>query len=432
MGKTKLFIRPNDINRQGQCVIYIRYSAHDKSVDFSTNQLIEPKLWDKRSQQVRKTYKGAGGLNNYLAKRKIEIETIKLKLETEGKSIDVLSIKREFLKNAAPATPPVVNKGMLELWPKFVEVKFKSLRISSGTVKQYKTTLENLQSFERFTGAVLQFEMIDNRFYEQYLCYLFDHLNYSPSSAGNKIKQLKCFLAWAVDNEETTHHKFKKFKKPSNESFSIALNEEELNNIVQLQLVPGSNLEKSRDLFVLACSSGLRLSDFKELKLANIEPDFISKYINKTKESVRIPLNAYSRLILAKYPLGLPAAPATINKDLKQIGKKSGLSRMIEVTTYPGGRVKKVYVEMWRKLSSHCGRRTFATQSIARGMALSDVAKLTGHKDLKVFMRYIKYREARLQSEMEKAWNTLPTLKENLQGNGAVESPSKESSQAQY
>ncbi|HEY5823748.1 MAG TPA: site-specific integrase, partial [Cyclobacteriaceae bacterium] len=219
--------------------------------------------------------------------------------------------------------------------------------------------------------------------------------------------QLKVFLGWACEKELTTNTKFMKFKKPSSEAFSIALNQEQLDKLFYLDLTENKTHEKSRDLFIIGCSSGFRISDFKEIKPANIQGEFLIKFVNKTREQIKIPLNDYSRGIINKYPQGLPKAPDTINKDLKEIAKKAGFTELIEVTTQPGGKVKKEYIEMYKKISSHCARRTFATQSIARGMAITDIMRMTGHKDTKTFLKYVKNSEPRLKEVMAKAWNTL-------------------------
>lgn len=64
-------------------------------------------------------------------------------------------------------------------------------------------------------------------------------------------------------------------------------------------------------------------------------------------------------------------------------------------------------------LTSHCARRTFATQSLQRGMQMAFVMRVTGHKDLRSFMRYVHVAEPKLKEEVDKAWNTLGTKKVN-------------------
>ncbi|MBX2961990.1 MAG: phage integrase SAM-like domain-containing protein [Cyclobacteriaceae bacterium] len=405
MGKTKQFIRQNAVNREGKTVIYTRYSHKDVSIDFSTKEMIEPKYWDAKGQQVRRSFKGALSLNNYLQKCKMEIDEFRLKLQTQGIEPTVDAIRNAFKKTEIPESKKIEHKHMLDYWPEFLDNKIKVGRVSAGSVRQYRATLTTLKDFEEFAGIKLEFDKIDNNFYDHFTFYLYDHLENNPNTVGNRIKQLKVFLGWALDKELTTNLKFKKFKKPNCESFSVALSIEQLDKIYHLDLSSDKRIAETRDLFMIGCSSGFRFSDFKEIKLANIKGDFLTKFVNKTREQIRIPLNDYSRGIIEKYPNGLPKASHTFNKDLKVIAKKAGLTELIEITKRPGNKIVKEYVEFWTKVSSHCARRTFASQSLDRGLLITDIMKITLHKDTKTFLKYVKNSEPRLKDVVTKAWS---------------------------
>jgi len=367
--------------------------------------MIEPKYWDARNQQVRKALKGSASINNYLQKRKMEIDEVRLKLQMQGIEPTVDVIKGEFKKTETIPVQKVVHISMLEHWNEFLDTKIKAGRISAGSIRQYRATLTTLKDFEEFAGIRLTFDKMDNDFYEQFTFYLYEHLENNPNTVGNRIKQLKVFLGWAVEKELTLNLKFKKFKKPNCESFSVALSIDQLNKLYDLNLSHDKTLEQTRDLFVIGCASGLRFSDFKEIKLANIQGDFLSKFVNKTREEVKVPLNDYSRGIIQRYPNGLPSASYTFNKDLKKIAKAAGLNEIIEITKRPGGKIVKEYVEFWTKVSSHCARRTFASQSLDRGLLITDIMKITLHKDTKTFLKYVKNSEPRLKEVVTKAWS---------------------------
>lgn len=405
MARTKLFIRPNAVNRDGKTVIYIRYSHKDVSKDFSTNEMIEPHFWDTRNQQVRKSCKGSISINNYLQKRKMDIDEVRLKLQTQGIEPTVDRIRNAFQKVQVSESKKAEHKHMLDYWPEFLETKINAGRISMGTVRQYRATLTTLVDFEEFAGIKLEFEKMDNEFYEHFTFYLYDHLGNNPNTVGNRIKQLKVFLGWAIEKEFMTNLKFKKFKKPNCESFSVALSIEQLNKVYHLDLSSERSLAETRDLFIIGCASGFRFSDFKEIKPANIQGDFLTKFVNKTREQIKVPLNDYSRGIIEKYPDRLPKASHTFNKDLKVIAKMAGLNEIIEITKRPGGKIIKEYVEFWTKVSSHCARRTFASQSLDRGLLITDIMKITLHKDTKTFLKYVKNSEPRLKDVVTKAWS---------------------------
>lgn len=415
MAKSKLFIRPNSINSKGSTVIYIRYSLGDESIDISTKELIEPDYWDSKKQCVRKTYKGHTSINNYLQKVLMDVEMIRLNIQVAGRIPYPKEVKKQYLNVHNPLTIPApINNNALDHWDNFIAYKLSKGEIGHRSHKQYKSTLKFLTDYEEFTDSKIQFDKIDISLYDNLLLYLYDHLGVNPNTAGNRIKQLKTFLAYAFDTELTTNAKFKKFKKPSCEVSSVALNQEQLDKLFFLDLSNRPELEISLDLFLLGCSTGYRFSDFIEIKKEHIKGDFLIKRINKTQEQIRVPLNSYSRTIINKYPEGLPNVDdnynGTMNLHLKEIARLAGFNDLHELTIYPGNKMQKVTRPMHEILSTHCARRTFASQSLQRGMLMTDVMKCTGHKDTKTFLKYVKTSEPRLLEVMGKAWNTIELI----------------------
>ncbi|MBL7858937.1 MAG: site-specific integrase [Cyclobacteriaceae bacterium] len=414
MAKARLFIRPNAINRNGETGIYVRLYYRDSSIDISTKELIEPKHWDERKQCVRKSYKGHTSINNYLQKVLMDVETIRLNIQMTGKEPLPKEVKNQYLNIHTPQPAPApINNNALHYWDTFVAYKLSKGEIGHKSHKQYKSTLKFLIDYEEFTDSKIHFDKIDVNFYDSLLLYLYDHLGVNPNTAGNRIKQLKTFLAWSLETELTTNSKFKKFKKPSCEVSSVALNQEQLDKLFFLDLKSRPELEISRDLFTIGCATGYRFSDFIEIKKEHIKGDFLIKTINKTQEQIRVPLNSYSRAIINKYPKGLPNVDdnynGTMNLHLKEIARLAGFNDLHELTIYPGNKMQKVTRPMHEILSTHCARRTFASQSLQRGMLMTDVMKCTGHKDTKTFLKYVKTSEPRLLEVMSKAWDTIPT-----------------------
>lgn len=215
-------------------------------------------------------------------------------------------------------------------------------------------------------------------------------------------------MNWAFSKGITTNAKFKDFKKPSSETTIVTLTQQQLDTLFYLDLSGEKKLEKARDLFVLGCATGLRFSDYSRISPANIKADFIVISTEKTDAQVRIPLTDYSREILKRYPNGLPRiSNVNLNRFLKEVGIRAKFFEEYEVTTYKGGIKQKHHKPLYTLLTTHCARRTFSTQSLARGMQMFDTMRITGHKDVRSFMKYVHVAEPRLHQEVLKAWNTL-------------------------
>jgi integrase len=96
----------------------------------------------------------------------------------------------------------------------------------------------------------------------------------------------------------------------------------------------------------------------------------------------------------------------TMNDHLKIIGKLAALTNPIQEQRMYGTITETETFERWEFLSFHVGRRTFATLSFARGMSAEAIMRITGHKDLKIFYRYINYTPNMVKKEYSNTWDT--------------------------
>lgn len=409
MGKTKLFVRSNKVNSKGESIIFIRYSHGDKAIDISTGELIPPEFWDKANQRVRKSYKGHNGLNNFIDQKRNEIDGIRLELKSKKIDPTVEAVRQEYRKQTNPVVPQETkSEFLLDHWSTFIKHQTDVKRLEANTIKQYEGTRKRIEDFEQFIGCRLTLGMIDGNFNDDFNSFMYNVKKFSHNSLGGKIKHLKSYMNFLLSKGITNNEKFKTFKKPSNETTIFALNQEQLDTIFYLDLSGEKRLERARDLFVLGCATGLRYSDYSAIKPGNIKGDCIIISTEKMDQQVKVPLNDYSRAIIAKYPDGLPTiSNVNLNKFLKEIGIRAKFFDEYEVTTYKSGQKLKHFRPGYMMLTSHSARRTFATQSLQRGMQMAFVMKITGHKDLRSFMRYVHVAEPKLKEEVDKAWNTL-------------------------
>ena len=136
----------------------------------------------------------------------------------------------------------------------------------------------------------------------------------------------------------------------------------------------------------------MRFGDFSTLNIDHIQEfdgeRFINKITHKTGEQVVIPLNDIVLEILEKYKdskKGLPkvACNGVFNKQIKLVCKAAGLTEIGRLTDEPN---KPLY----ECVSTHTGRRSFATNAYCKGIPSIAIMRITGHRTEKHFMRYIQ------------------------------------------
>ena len=198
---------------------------------------------------------------------------------------------------------------------------------------------------------------------------------------------------------------------------------EEFEKLFYLDLSNNKKFEKVRDIFCLACTTGLRYSDLAQLRREHIKEDRIRLTVQKTKEPIEIPLTAYSKLILEKYNGQFKALPIISNQKMndylkgrvtkdkegishKEIGlcELAGINEPTEIIRFKGPKRESVVHPKYELIGVHTGRKTFVTLSLEKGMTAEEVMSISGHKDYKSFKRYVNITEQRKKIVMQKAW----------------------------
>ena len=177
---------------------------------------------------------------------------------------------------------------------------------------------------------------------------------------------------------------------------NIYLSEDELSAIAQLDLT-GSRLDKYRDIFLIGCYTGLRISDLLRIKKEHFHTsngvEMLKIRTHKSPTGVFIPfLWKDLKYRLEKYDYNLPRiSEQHLRKEAKEVGRLAGINSSVIVET---GRYKnpKPY-EKWQLISSHTCRRTACTNMFKRGIPVKQIMMISGHKKESTFYKYIKITE---------------------------------------
>lgn len=206
---------------------------------------------------------------------------------------------------------------------------------------------------------------------------------------------------------------FKVFKE---ETDIIYLTETELFKILNLEGL-SKCLQQVRDNFCFACFTGLRFSDIAKIKRTNIKDDFIEIKTEKTRETLKIPLNQHAKNLLKKYesiqderPLPPTITNQKTNEYLKELCEIAEIDEMVEIEKYSGSKKILIRKRKYNLVTSHTARRTFVTLSLEKGIRAEIVMNITGHKEYQTFKKYIKITDKVKLLEMNKVWDR-PNLK---------------------
>lgn len=411
MATTKFVIRENKsaIKKDGTTLIFLRYTHRTKVLMLSTKTCIKPEFWDSRNQRAKKAYSGYSKFNMYLDKFEQKVRDIinDARSQNIDPSTDYVKDKYFDKKN------PTVQKQMSFF--EFVDwfIAKASIDKKYGTIQCYKTHLKHLRDFEKYAGKKLFWHNIDLNFYSDFQQYYVEHLGNGDNAFGKQIKVLKTILNDAIERGYSVNMAFKskKFKVTAEESEHIYLNEQELDILFKLDLTHNKKLDRVRDLFLLACWTGLRYSDINQLSKDNIIDDFIHITTHKTNQKVIIPFHPVVRAIIDKYKNktanGLPKIISNqkMNSYLKDLGELAGFDTNIIVTKRAGALTKKLTFKKYQMITCHTARRSFATNLFKQGFPSINIMKITGHTTDRSFMKYIKTSQEEAAMMLKVHWN---------------------------
>ena len=160
------------------------------------------------------------------------------------------------------------------------------------------------------------------------------------------------------------------------------------------------------DWFLLACFTGLRVSDIAALRWSDVQGGSLVVVTHKTAAPIRIELNRFSSEILARCrernagsAYIMPRIDLrNMNGTLKQICRELGFDTPTTDYCYKeGGKRVETVRPKWQELSMHCGRRTFICNALALGISPTVIMQWTGHRNYSSLKPYIAV------SDMEKA-----------------------------
>jgi integrase len=200
------------------------------------------------------------------------------------------------------------------------------------------------------------------------------------------------------------------FKTLTNETESIYLTEEEINKVFNTDLSENSSLDNVKDLFIIGCRTGLRVSDFMRLNASNISGDMITIKAQKSKIEVVIPLHEQVVKIINKNNGKFPKAISEqkFNLYVKDVCKEAEINEMVngskmnskskrkETGTYPKHEL----------VTSHICRRSFATNLYGK-IDSATIMAITGHKTEREFLKYIKTTSHEHAEKLKKHWEFI-------------------------
>ncbi len=268
-------------------------------------------------------------------------------------------------------------------------------KIGKRTIQEYNTTTKALTEFQTENRQTIDFDNINLRTLHDFRDYLTTVKGYAVNNVAKHIDNLRQFLRAANADKvqfDTDTINNKKFTNAREAAYNVYLNERELQRIHSLNLSDNARLDRVRDLFLVGCYTGLRVSDYNNIQPHNIKGDLIDLYQTKTGGRVVIPIHPTVKAILTKYGGKTPPkiSEQKFNDYIKEVCKLAEITEQTEKQQTKGGAKVATVKAKWEMVSSHTARRSFATNAVNNGLNIQTIMAITGHQKENTFKKYVK------------------------------------------
>jgi hypothetical protein len=384
--------------------IYLQFTySKGKFLRYYTGVTVPKEYWDKekeRAIQDRK-FPAYAEINNELNRIETEAEQIALRSLYNKTDLTNEAFKKELDTFLGKREATDEKLTFFRYFKKVIEERAGNPNYSKGSIKVYVSTFNHLKGY---VDSVLKreptFADFNHAFFSGFSNYLFAK-EYGNNYVHKLTSTLKTILREADRREVAPDLKIRDgwLVATREEPPAIYLTEEELTLLFNFDFSDNPRLCRVRDLFLIGCYSGLRFSDFTELKPGNFKKtadgkEYIEMMTQKTGAKVTIPAKSELRAILARNGHQLPKAISNqnFNDYLKEVGQLAGINEPTMMTRFRNGKRIDQTFPKYELMTTHTARRSFATNAYKANVPVKYIMTVTGHKTEREFYKYVRIR----------------------------------------
>ncbi len=347
--KILFWLKKNRKNKKGLMPLILRVTFSNTRKEISTGYFINPEIWNAHNCLLRGKSQEAIQINTYINATKVKL----IKLYNDALMVGDFSLDSIIAKFLGK------NNNLVTLMQAvYHHIEYFKARIgtiySKSTFMTYLLTENRLKSFLKDQDGKTDIRLKDLKleFIQGFDLYLRTVFHNEHNTIVKQCKNLKRVINMAIENQWLERNPFIGFKSNFKEIDPVFLSQQELDLIAHKDFV-NKRLERVRDLFIFQCYTGFAFADMAKLKTGDVSEGvdggpWIIIRRKKTDKRSAFPLLAQALAIIDKYK----DYEATGNRLLPTHSPQKFNAYLDELAGV---------CNIHKHLTSHLGRRTFAT-----------------------------------------------------------------------
>jgi integrase len=426
MASIKIVLRANKKKKDGTCPLAIRIIKDRKTRYVFTGKYIPEKDWDDQHGRVKKSHENSARLNAYLRKKLYEAEAVNDKSELEEENLSSVQIKKkikretnkvsffelacERIKNKyAEGTYSVANAELSILHnieeflnfntalPKQKTIDEIKERRRDRVSKSRKGTLKTQEDLNALKNIRLDFDDINMAFVNRFKSFCGAYLEQKTRTVTNQLIFIRTMFNQA--NKEnlvsTKNYPFggEKERIRIGTNNKIGLTKEEIRMIEEMDLVEGSTIWHTRNVWLFAFYfAGVRVSDVLKMRWSDFLDGRLYYQMNKNEKPVNLKIPEQAQKILSSYAHDKKSNSDFVFPFLKKANpddKQDLFVKLRNATSLLNKYLKRIAEAcgIKKNLSNHIARHSFGNIAGDKIHPLM-LQKLYRHTDLKTTINY--------------------------------------------
>lgn len=295
------------------------------------------------------------------------------------------------------------DKGIIAWCDDYLKANY-----SEGKKKAVRTLKSNIEGWNK--------GMTFDKLTRPRLKHFFEHLTEKNVANNSQYKRLRALVnVCGHANIDLPHLTNYEMPYSTQNALKVRLNWPEVKAVMNTE--PENKLEAiAKDVFLLACFSGLRISDILSIKQGELHDYHYERIQIKTGQPVLVTLHKYNTDLFKKFiETGIPYTRQTLSESLKDVLERSGMTKEVVKRQRVGDNFKETVTKKFKEISFHSGRRFYSRLLNDLGLGGEIARDELGHSFKNVTELYAgnqehAYRVARVRKAMESLEETLEQL----------------------
>jgi len=361
--------------------------------------------------------------------RDIEISNKQTKINTELNKIEnyilkafntiqISAVNKTWLQNTIDSYyNPVESKSIPTDLISFIDYYCEKRKdeVSIVSIRKFNVIKHKMQRLQEYRGKTILISEIGEDFKEEFRKY-YKSENYAQNTAQRELGIIKTFCKEAQRKGLAVNKELNGLKLKSEKTKPLYLNFKELEQIEKTKNL-ADYLDNARDWLIISCYTGQRISDFLKFNKNMIRMEKGKSLLEfkqqKTQKLMTIPLHEKVLAILDKRAGDFPRtlSDQKYNHYIKKVCERAELTQMvkgkkqsnIETDEKKPKKIRNVFgtFEKWELVTSHIGRRSFATNFYGQ-IPTNYLIYVTGHSSESLFLKYIGKSNKDIAMELTK------------------------------